>query len=454
MDCHFCHRTTARHFVETDEGKVPDCGNHNAWIGWCQWCDTRSYNDSFPAHPSNPDRERICGACRLLRARLRSVDCACGLFMGDEENCCLCGQCNPSTDVKVCIGFNDTSVEALCSCSASRYSYYTTCLECRIPFNVRSTLPPTCPFCQADRSRLGDIQLGHVFFPLQCTLYRAIVDSPGNTRPLDGLTFSTTSIDELTLSIDREEPQPRTPRLVQSHNYVFPTDPVGESTNTVTTGFELEVLCAGSRETVAQDLEKKYADMLFYKHDGSIGRRDQALEIVSRPFYWDWWEKNSKQLAQDLFDICVTKHGCVSHNAGTCGLHVHLGRFGKENMYRYCHFIQHNESLCRVMSRRNSSAFSKYIYPTRRDLEDMMDHGGDKYCSFRFTPNTLEVRFFRGTLRPSSFIASVEFCYALQLFVKEMETVTSLVDIEFTKWLERSGKFPTVLEYLRRLGVI
>lgn len=85
-------------------------------------------------------------------------------------------------------------------------------------------------------------------------------------------------------------------------------------------GVELEIDDGDDANDCADDLAG-LTDDIYCKHDGSLG--DEGVEIVTHP----------GTLRYHLFNLpwghivqTAREHGYTSHDAGSCGLHVHVGR--------------------------------------------------------------------------------------------------------------------------------
>ena len=97
-------------------------------------------------------------------------------------------------------------------------------------------------------------------------------------------------------------------------------------------GVELEVDGAGESDRNAWELlsianqggEKR----LFCKHDGSL---DDGFELVTHPMSLDYHQKEMPwpQILRKAAEM-----GYTSHQAGTCGLHVHVSRAAFGNTER------------------------------------------------------------------------------------------------------------------------
>ena len=137
----------------------------------------------------------------------------------------------------------------------------------------------------------------------------------------------------------------------------------------------------------------------------------------------------------------ATNLGYRSHDTNTCGLHIHVGRRGlgatqdeQEDtitkiwvlMYRFRHIFQD-------LTRRDPAKLSRWAeMPVIGDLGDMDDEACrhsdlptlkyklkrngscERYRALNLTPtNTIEFRLFRGTLKHSTFTATLQFVHNL-----------------------------------------
>jgi hypothetical protein len=74
---------------------------------------------------------------------------------------------------------------------------------------------------------------------------------------------------------------------------------------------------------------------------------------------------------------------------------------------------------------------------------------GSRYDILNVGPNTVEVRMFRGNLRPDRVIKNIEFCHALVVYcqgasIKQLESWKN-----FSRWLiEHRGEYPALVKFL------
>ena len=170
-------------------------------------------------------------------------------------------------------------------------------------------------------------------------------------------------------------------------------------------------------------------DRVYMKHDGSL---NTGFEIVSHP----------GTLAHHLYEmpgkgICskALKAGFRSHDAGTCGLHIHVGRAGLGNsaeerditirkviviVNRYWDELA--RFTRRTTSQLNQWAACNSIAGYRLDAVINDDWAADRIRthnshSARYVAinceneATIEFRIFRGTLKRDTIIASLQLCW-------------------------------------------
>ena len=207
---------------------------------------------------------------------------------------------------------------------------------------------------------------------------------------------------------------------------------MNELVTELTFGCELEVdgdysLSSKARPT-AQAI-RDLTDRVYCKHDGSL---NSGFEIVSHP----------GTLAHHMYElpwkgICskAAKAGFRSHDAGTCGLHIHVGRAGLGSneeernrtirkivvlMNRYWDEI--SRFTRRTTSQLDNWAEVNYIrgYRLDADIDDRWaadripisnDHDHRYHAINCENEATIEFRVFRGTLKRDTIIASIQLCW-------------------------------------------
>ena len=133
-------------------------------------------------------------------------------------------------------------------------------------------------------------------------------------------------------------------------------------------GVELEIDGAGEDSYNAEQVLKlanRGDEYIYCKHDGSL---DEGFEIVTHPMTLDFQERSMPWL--DLVRKAVSM-GYTSHQANTCGLHVHVSRtaFGDYEdqqdavIARILYFFEkHWEELLKF-SRRTENQLQRWAAP-------------------------------------------------------------------------------------------
>jgi hypothetical protein len=209
------------------------------------------------------------------------------------------------------------------------------------------------------------------------------------------------------------------------HEYDYKPYPVfhGHGTD-LFYGVELEVDRGHDRLALAEQLLTEIGDDVIYcKRDGSLGY--EGLEIVTHPCTLEY-----HMTKLDWRQICKTarEHGYTSHDAGTCGLHVHASRralggsYGERELTvaKLILMVDRLEEPLTVFSRRDITSLEQWAKITKTGvtpddsesealskIQDAMRY--DRYVAVNTQPeHTVEVRIFRGTLRFETILASIQ----------------------------------------------
>lgn len=222
-------------------------------------------------------------------------------------------------------------------------------------------------------------------------------------------------------------------------------------------GFELESDGGGDFEEAIDGIQDAIGeDRVYFEEDGSL---TEGFETISQPHtVEEFWAQKEKwaQMLQAIKDA-----GFTSHDAGTCGLHVHFSRemFGangyKQNLAvaKILYFFENYQQDIKRISRRADmrwchfnnlpTTFTKWTraqYLARAN-QRYNDHGTIINTG---NTDTVEFRLFRGTLNEKSFFATFDFLINL---VKNSRTMKWKDCTDVAKWLK--GMSGETLEYIR-----
>ena len=205
------------------------------------------------------------------------------------------------------------------------------------------------------------------------------------------------------------------------HNYYYKPEPIFCGDGPRYFGVELEIDEGGEVKSKARSLlevANREGEYLYIKHDGSL---DDGLELVTYPMSLDF------QLHHVPWtELCrkAVELGYISHQASTCGLHVHVSRaaFGETEVQQdaaiarvLCFFEKHWEELLKF-SRRTPRQLerwaARYGYKEQpKEILDFAKKGGSQgryVCVNLQNQDTVEFRMFRGTLKPNTIFATLQ----------------------------------------------
>ena len=205
------------------------------------------------------------------------------------------------------------------------------------------------------------------------------------------------------------------------HDYYYKPTPIFYGDDNRFFGVELEIDGAGEdSDNAAEILHIANAEhpLAYCKHDGSL---DEGFEIVTHPMTLDFHLHNMPwvRIVEE-----AKKLGYTSHQAGTCGLHVHVNRnaFGETEaqqdavIARILYFFEKNWEELLKFSRRTQYQLDQWAarYGYKDQPKELLDHAkksahAGRYTSVNLTnKNTIEFRIFRGTLKYNTLIATLQ----------------------------------------------
>ena len=212
-------------------------------------------------------------------------------------------------------------------------------------------------------------------------------------------------------------------------------------------GVELEIDGMRDAESLAYDLGNISGSELFYlKHDGSL---NYGFEVVSHPCSLDF--HLNKFPWKEICDTAIS-HGGRSHDAGTCGLHVHVNNSYLGNSYVGVHLSRFKLlalfdkfwSEITTLSRRRYLGYCEKngTARTMSDIEVEKDKGR-RFAINMCNGNTTEIRIWRGTLKLSTLLATLEITARLCEFVKthNLPQCRAITWDELKKFLTHKTKY-------------
>ena len=306
-----------------------------------------------------------------------------------------------------------------------------------------------CPSCLEDRTclcqRCGqrfwkDQNAGDEEQPLcpECfEMYYTTCSECGTVLPLGEAYYDDDGDRELCWACYNQSHQER---AIQ--DYYYKPEPVFYGEGNRFFGVELEVDQGGELNRNARrllEIANQGEDRLYIKHDGSLG---EGFELVSHPMTLDY---HCREMPWPGLLQASREMGYRSHQASTCGLHVHVNReaFGETEreqeacIARILYFFERNWEELLKFSRRTRRQLERWAdrYGYKEQPREILDHakkgghGGRYSCVNLQNEATVEFRIFRGTLKWNTFVATLQLVnrvcdVALYLSDQELKAMT------------------------------
>lgn len=242
-----------------------------------------------------------------------------------------------------------------------------------------------------------------------------------------------------------------------------------EKDNELYCGFELETE-EGSNGIYRNDMCKilnkeinKDGTFIYFKSDGSL---NNGIEVVSHAFTWEYLKENEDKFKKML--QLLSDNGYKSHDTSTCGLHIHINKkyFGNtreeqdKNINKLILFFEYFKEQIKKFSRRTDFHYCNFLSDKNRitdkkqicnieKIKDLKQYTG-RYVTVNIeNNNTVEIRVFKGTLKDTSFLASLEFVFNVARVIKE----NSIGKITFSKVVNFAGS-TYIKDYCKERGIV
>jgi hypothetical protein len=182
-----------------------------------------------------------------------------------------------------------------------------------------------------------------------------------------------------------------------------------------------------------------------------------------------------EQLYRDGFGV-LTELGYQSHNTSSCGLHIHfdrafLGRDGRTQTLKASYLaiiMERNWEKFVQFSRRRYDRIDQWakkldlvndIYADDTDDDARTKFGnkygyGDKYVALNTDHrHTYELRIFRGTLKPETYLATLQFVDNLVRVAKECPNLAKAQQITFADIINHNPH-KHLVDYITSRGIL
>jgi len=214
---------------------------------------------------------------------------------------------------------------------------------------------------------------------------------------------------------------------------------LGNDKSNLYLGLELETEIYGDINDASEFASEALAGVAILKHDGSIGRQggsrvgNEGFEIVTQPHTHLQFREHSQAL-WDTIDKLRTDYRARSWDAkSNCGIHIHISRRGfssGSHTHRFLSLVyQNSEEMMKFAGRKSDYArfndcysFDEYDKPVF-SLKHKLDRRAntERYTAVNtLNRDTLELRFFRGTMNSKGVLATLDLAHAMVEYTRNL----------------------------------
>jgi hypothetical protein len=154
--------------------------------------------------------------------------------------------------------------------------------------------------------------------------------------------------------------------------------------------------------------------------------------------------------------VDLRRNGVTSWNAPTAGMHIHVSRdaFEKAHAYKFCRFVYGNKDALQRLAGRKSRQWASFDIADHHQWAH--DHGmngstrSERYLAINAqNANTLELRFWRGSLQFDTIQAALECCDAMHVYTNSALNIKDAMEgrvgfDRFVSWLSEDDAYPTL----------
>lgn len=260
------------------------------------------------------------------------------------------------------------------------------------------------------------------------------------------LVLSDSKISQIGRKIRFERKWEDAPAVIESYHssYSLRKHLTGKSKNLY--GFELEIeLTEGSiNDRHAEQIHElaKYTlgeGLIRTERDGSL---NNGVEIICAPLS----ETELRMMYSKLYRFLrgLSSLGFTSHNNNRCGLHIHISKPDETVIGKIERIIlgsENKKSFWKEFSRRKELKYCALSY--------QRNNASSKYFAInKLKDETLELRFFRGTLIPTTFLACLETVFAIINYTDKEANRKRTTWRSFCKYARTSGKYTQLVKYV------
>ena len=217
------------------------------------------------------------------------------------------------------------------------------------------------------------------------------------------------------------------------HDYNCKPSPIfkGKDKHGVYLGFELETEYANGISNASAYASTELEGVAYLKHDGSL---NNGFEIVTHPHTHLTYREDSAILWNTIEKL-RTYYNARSWDTDSCGLHIHISRKGFSSgahLHRFIALVYHNAPTMMKFAGRKSRfarfndvyTFDEYdrpVFSLKHKTGSPSHYASERYSAVNTqNKDTIELRFFRGTMNTSGVLSSLDLAQAMVEYTREL----------------------------------
>ena len=275
------------------------------------------------------------------------------------------------------------------------------------------------------------------------------------TAPINTNTTTTTTTGETTYSAPpREIVNHDLIRRYHSGGVIHPKNADNDNSRRYF-GIELEIdrnssFSSDTRDRMATKLHNilnengEYNSLVKFECDGSLS--SNGIEMIFQPMSYQYIMEKKEKIFEAL--SAIDNGGYSSHDAGTCGLHIHVSRseINNDTLDRILMIFENFKNEVIAFSRRNEAQmrWCKFMCDNTRGnsidkttCEQARRYGninGHHYVINNQNTNTVEFRLFRGTTNKRTFMAAIQLVDNIVSIAQKRSTIAGLTWLDIINY--------------------
>lgn len=206
-----------------------------------------------------------------------------------------------------------------------------------------------------------------------------------------------------------------------------------------------------------------YDERAYLMRDGSLS--SEGVEVITHPMTFDehmgdFWEDLVRE---------ARSYDFLSHKTSTCGLHIHINRdaLKEDSEYKIIYIVEKFFNKWLRFSRRKNneihdwarSIFSsdeeRHMIDIKKTKDKKHGRGGRYYAVNTGPSNTIEIRFFKGSLKLNTIKATIQMVHELVNMVNETpeEKLNKMTWFDFLQAIDYT-QHDELVQYLNERSLV